>query len=238
MKKDEKKLSLNPKHKDNPEVVLQAIKEYAHLLKEASERLNNNETFLIQAIKANPDVLNYISKDIKTYDFFEKSINVILNAIQKKPEIIIHLPNEFCKKPEFILKAIKKNGWSIKFLPITENNEKLASIALLQIFSTRDFIISKNAIAKFNEINSKENAFTEKQWLDFINDEKLLSQLNKELYRTFKNSTMKFDGNFAEFTAFANQLNDGVKRMLKTFENEQKKNKKPLIKKVLDRLRN
>lgn len=235
--KDKKQLSLNPIHKDNPKVVLSVVKEYAYLLTEASERLNNDEAFLVEAIKLNPDVLNYIPADIKTYSFFAGAIDIFLDAIQKDAEAFKHTPYELYKKPGFLLEAVKRNGWIAEFLPITENNEEIINFALLQIFSTKDFIVSDNAIAKFHSINSKKEAFTQKQWLNFVNNEKLLSQLNKNLYKSFVKLTLEFNGNSIEFIDFSRQLNAGIKKMLTNFKSEQEKRKKSLITRTLDRLK-
>lgn len=223
--------------KNNREFLIKIAKRNAYICNTLSHLKYDGE-FLLEVAKENAQIIGLIPCDCGLY----VNRNFYLKAIKSNEEVFYYMGcGEFGLKNNpkynFIEDAVKTNGWVLKYVDKSKVTDELTNLALLRIFSSQSFILSENAITKFNEMNSKKNAFTKKQLQVFFSNDKLLSQLNKELYTTFINSNMKFNGNVAGFVKYANQLNVGIKRMLNVFEAEQKKLKKPLIKKVFDRLR-
>ena len=95
--------------KNNPEVVMAAVKQNYHALKYASEDLKSNSEFMLEAVKLNYNVLEYASEEMRS------NPAVILEAIKQNGFALEYASEELKSDPEIVMAAVKQYHQALQY---------------------------------------------------------------------------------------------------------------------------
>lgn len=97
--------------KDNDKFVLKNVKRNGHSLCYASKRLQNNKEVVLAAVKQNGDALNYASYKLR--DNYE----IVLAAVQQNGYALECASYRLQDIKEIVLEAVKQNGDALAYAP-------------------------------------------------------------------------------------------------------------------------
>ena len=95
--------------KSNPEFMLEVVKQNGLALEYASEEMRSNPTIILEAIKQNGFALVYASEDLKSNSEF------MLEAVKLNYNVLEYAGEEMKSNPEFMLEAVKQNGLALEY---------------------------------------------------------------------------------------------------------------------------
>ena len=120
--------------KNNPEVVMAAVKQNYHALKYASEDLKSNSEFMLEAVKLNYNVLEYASEEMRSNpavileaikqngfaleyasEDLKSNSEFMLEAVKLNYNVLEYAGEEMKSNSEFVLEAVKQNGFALEY---------------------------------------------------------------------------------------------------------------------------
>lgn len=99
-------LSLSPEIRDDYEIVLEAVKTHGCAIVDASERLKTDRTIVVCAAQTYKNTLEYASS-------FRNDREIVEMIMDKHG--LEHVSDEFKDDKEFVMKAVKANGFDLMF---------------------------------------------------------------------------------------------------------------------------
>ena len=121
---------LEDKFKNDPDVILEALKNEntwgdSEIFKKMDVSLKTNKEFLIKAVNINGIIFNQISDDLK------KDKDIVLSAVSKNGFILDKIDKSFTKDRNIVLAAVSQKGESLKYAD--DNLKKDRELALVAI---------------------------------------------------------------------------------------------------------
>ena len=95
--------------KNNPEVVMAAVKQNYHALEYASEDLKANSEFMLEAVKQDYYALEYASEEMRS------NPAVILEAIKQNGFALVYASEDLKANSEFMLEAVKQDYYALEY---------------------------------------------------------------------------------------------------------------------------
>ena len=95
--------------KNNPEVVLAAVKKDYHALQYAGEELKSNPEIIMEAVKQNGLALQYASEELKS------NLEIVMEAIKQNYKALEYTSDEVKSNPEIMLEAVKQDYHALQY---------------------------------------------------------------------------------------------------------------------------
>lgn len=199
--------------KDDKNIALKAIKQNSDNFIHTSEKLKDNKKIALLAVRKKGTLLQYVSKRLQDD---EEVCLIALNSEQNG--ILTHVSERLRNNRNIIAKAIIRNPYAIKEIPINlENSEKLWGFAIdkqtsLMKFAPKELQFSKKFILKrLKNLNARKN------------------NIYKDIY--IRDLLSNIDENLPDMIGKSNPYNYMISYYLKQ-KLEQKFQEKPKIKKL------
>ena len=95
--------------KSNPEFMLEALKQYYRVLQYASGDLKSDFAFMLEAVKQNGFTLEYASEELRS------NPEIVMEAVKHDYHILQYASKELRSNPTFMLKAVKKDYHALQY---------------------------------------------------------------------------------------------------------------------------
>ena len=140
--------------KNNPEVVMAAVKQNYHALKYASEDLKSNSEFMLEAVKLNYNVLEYAGEEMKSNSEFvleavkqngfaleyaseelKSDPEIVMAAVKQYHQALQYASDELKSNLEFMFEAVNLNGFALRFASDKlKNNPEIVMLAVTKSY--------------------------------------------------------------------------------------------------------
>ncbi len=148
---------------DNTKLAAEIIKEEPELIKNTP--VSRNEEFILQNVKTNPDIIKYMSTELKKdtqflenlYNLNEKEISI---NIAKECNIadLIQNHQELAKNPEFMVEAIKRDVSLLKYVnEELKNNYEFIQNACIENNDVIDYVANNTEIFGVEALAASKN---------------------------------------------------------------------------------
>ena len=95
--------------KSNPEFMLESLKQYYRVLQYASGDLKSDFVFMLEAVKQNGFTLEYASEELRS------NPEIVMEAVKHDYHILQYASKELRSNPTFMLKAVKQDYHALQY---------------------------------------------------------------------------------------------------------------------------
>ena len=125
--------------KNNPEVVMAAVRQNYHALEYASEELKSNPEFMLEVVKQNGLALEYASEELKS------DSKIVMAAVKQYHQALQYASDEIKSNFEFVKKVVNLNGLALRFASDElKNNPEIVMLAVTKSYGIALQYASKN----------------------------------------------------------------------------------------------